>query len=294
MFLNFNKFTKYFKKSMVFYSNIIGKLSDLHVPAPLLGPVLQVYSHYYRVRTDELPKPLGEFSSFREFFTRPMKDGLRIADARPEVIVSPVDGTILESGVMDSPVPNTFRIKERYYTLEELLGRLAYYDFAREDMKGLYSLMYLNPGSYHRIHSPMEGKITCLSHTPGTLFPVNRLGRKWVPDYHVRNSKVVLKIVSPDGGLQIFLVLIGALVVGNITLTYNNRMEFHASGKELFQPIDPPCPVGKGQELGIFNLGSSVLLICYCNRSAEMTLAVQTGEIQMGSALIYAEALTAG
>jgi phosphatidylserine decarboxylase len=294
MFIKLDNFADYFKKITIIYSKAMGKLSDLHVPPPLLGPVLHAYSQVYGVKAEELPKPLDEFRSFREFFTRPMKDGLRIADARPEVVVSPVDGIVLETGQMDSPVPRTFRIKDRYYTIEELLGRMAYYDFSREEMRGLYALMYLHPGCYHRIHSPVEGKITCLSHTPGTLYPVNRLGRKWIPDYHIKNSKVVLKICSPDGGLQIFLVLIGALVVGTITLTCNGRMEFPASGREIFEPVDPAWPVGKGEELGIFNLGSSVIMICYCSRSAEMTMAAQAGEIQMGNALISAEVLRAG
>jgi phosphatidylserine decarboxylase len=294
MFSRSGHITEYFKKMMIFYSKVAGRLSDLHVPPPLLGPALHAYSQVFGVKAEELPKPLGEFTSFREFFTRPMKEGLRIADARPEAIVSPVDGIILETGQMDSPVPNTFKVKDRYYTLDELLGRMAYYDFPREEMKGLYALLYLNPGCYHRIHSPLEGSITCLSHTPGTLYPVNRLGRRWIPDYHIKNSKVVLKISSPDGGLQIFMVLIGAFVVGTITLTYNSRMEFPASGRELFRPVDPPWPVSKGQELGIFNLGSSVILICYCRKSADMSWAAQAGEIQMGSALVNAEVLKAG
>jgi len=281
------------EKTMMIYSSLMGRLSDLSVPPPIMTPLLKLYSQVYHVNIEELPKPLQEFTSFRDFFTRPMKDGSRIVDARPETIVSPVDGVILETGPMDNPVPSTFRIKGRFYTLEEMLGRLAYVDFPRESMKGLYALFYLNPGSYHRIHAPVTGKITSMSFEPGTLYPVNKLGMRWMPDVHVKNSRVVLKLHGEGDSVQIFLVLIGALVVGNITLSFGGRKTFSAGGGEYFETLSPACPVTRGMEIGIFNLGSSVLMLCYGPKDADMSLVAEEGPVLMGSAVIDTAALQA-
>jgi phosphatidylserine decarboxylase len=290
----FDKITYYASKPMEVYSSIVGRLSDLRAPQPFLTPFLKLYSRCYHVNRSELPKPIREYSSFREFFTRPMKEGSRIVDPRPETVVSPVDGMVLEAGKTDTPVPNTFRIKDRYYTLEELLGRMSYYDFSNEGMTGFYTLFYLPPGAYHRIHAPFSGNVSRVSFSPGTVYPVNQIGRRLVPDYHVKNARAVLKLRSPDGGLHAFLVLIGALVVGGITLTYNGRRELMARDDEFLESLEPPVFVEKGSEVGLFNLGSAVLLICYGPREAEMRLAASEGGITMGTPVMESEILRSG
>ncbi|MFH1436756.1 MAG: archaetidylserine decarboxylase [Pseudomonadota bacterium] len=273
------------------YSYVMGRLSSMNVPSPVLAPFLKLYSRWFHVNMDDLPKPLHEYSSFKDFFTRQLRTGQRIVNSRTDTIVSPVDGTILDAGSADSPVANTFRIKNRYYMLEELLGKMAYYDFRCEDMTGVYMTFYLDPGSYHRIHAPMSGNISLRSFSPGTLFPVNGIGRKLNPDYHIKNSRVTIKLSSPDGKVHIFMVLIGALGVGNILLTYNGTQDFSPGDKGTFEMIDPPIPVEKGQEIGIFNMGSSVFVLCYCSKDEKMAITAQAGRIQMGSSVIESPAL---
>jgi len=294
MHLISKRFSTGFEKSMEIYSFIIGKFSDLELPHPFLAPVLKLYGKCYKVNVNELSKPYMEYSSLSDFFTRPLKEGLRIIDSRPETVVSPVDGHIIETGKMDSPVPNTYKIKNRFYTLEELLGKMTFYDFSNEDMKGLYMLFHLPPGCYHRIHSPITGNISSLSFTPGTLYPVNRLGRRFVPEYHIKNSKVLLQISTGDDRMHIFMALVGALAVGNITLTYNGQREFSPRHKEHFETISPPHSIKKGEELGIFKLGSSVLMICYCHKDADMNFSAGEGKINMGNAVIESGVLKTG
>ena len=284
--MTLHKFSDYALKTMDVYSSVLGRLSSMNLPPPVLTPLLMLYSRWFHVNMDDLPRPLREYSCFKDFFTRQIKSGQRIINPRTDTIVSPVDGTILEAGSADSPVPNTFRIKNRYYMLEELLGKMAYYDFRCEDMTGVYMNFYLDPGAYHRIHAPMSGNISLRSFSPGSLFPVNNIGRKLNPDYHIKNSRVTLKLSSPDDKLLIFIVLIGALGVGDIQLTYNGTQAFSPGDKETFEKIDPPIPVVKGQEIGIFNMGSSVFMLCYCSKDEKMAITAQTGRIHMGSSVI--------
>jgi phosphatidylserine decarboxylase len=172
-----------------------------------------------------------------------------------------------------------------------MIGKMSYWDFTGNDRKGFYILFYLNPGSCHRIHSPITGSITSFGFSPGTLYPVNTMGRKLVPDCHVKNAKVTLKLASPGDHVNIFLVLIGALAVGDITLTYNGRRVFNSRDRESLEIHAPAVPIKKGQEIGIFNLGSSVFMICYGRSGTGMNLIAREGDVSIGSGVIESEIL---
>ncbi len=271
------------------YSLMVSRVSSLSIPPPLLAPLLKIYCSVYGVDMESLPKPLSKYSSFREFFTRPLKAGARTIDFRPQTVISPVEGTLLEAGEMDHPVRNTFKIKGRYYTITEMLGKMSYLDDNDGKRKGFFLLYHLGPGSYHRIHSPVKGNVASFAFSPGRQYPVSPLWSKLTPDAFVKNARLTLKITSSDNRLLLYLVLIGALAVGDITLTYDNTRTFSPQDPEIFETHIPSIPVTKGQEIGIFNLGSSVFMICYDRSGAGMKLLLREGPVAFGSAVIETE-----
>jgi len=278
------------KELMKIYSSSIEKAVSLELPPQVLTPILKTYSLVYGIKSEELPKPISEFSNFKEFFTRPLKKGCRLIDQRPETIVSPADGFVLQSGPTDYPAPETIRVKGSYYTLYDILGKMSYWGLPENERKGAYILVYLSPGSCHRIYSPVNGNITARGFIPGTIYPVNKIGRNLVPHIYSKNSRVTLKIADREEKFIIFLVLIGALAVGDINLTYDGEKKFKPFQKrETLELFTSPVSINKGQEIGVFNLGSSIIIICYAHKNYSVRILKQEGKIRIGEPIMKIE-----
>jgi len=285
---------RYAGRAAVACSSLLGRCTAAPLPPPVLAPVLRLYSRSFGVNLDEIAKPVEEFSTFKEFFTRPLREGARVVDPRRDVAVAPVDGTVLAAGRLASPVAFSIKIKERYYGLDELLGRMAHSDYSFDGTQGFYLLYYLSPGSYHRVHAPVAGTVRRVCWLPGALYPVNGIGRRLAPDFYAKNSRLVFDIESAGGGMRIFLVMVGALLVGRIVMTAGGRRrEFGAGAKETLAVFEEPLAVEKGAELGFFDMGSSVLLLCSTGREQACRILADRGPVHMGSAAIESGALTA-
>ncbi len=253
-------------------------MAEARLPKWILLPLLRWYVAHYRVNLDEAEKPLEDYNSLLEFFTRRLKSGARVIDAEA-VVVSPVDGTLSSLGRIDGEV--LVPAKGHRYTLEELLGEP---ESAASFIGGSFAVIYLSPRDYHRIHSPVSGEIEGFIYSPGRLLPVNPPSVSLFPKLFAVNERVTT-LFSLEGGKKLALIKVGALHVGKIALFYTN-FKTNSSGKAspLKREFSPPLAIEKGEDLACFELGSTVIILL----SPELSLLpLQVGEtVLMGSPLV--------
>lgn len=229
-------------------TRVMGRLADYSWPAPLGEAVVNLYCRAYQVDLAECRKASG-FSSFDEFFTRELRDGARQMPADQSVIVSPADGRVDSLGPIDG---RDFTVKGRPYRVDELVGDEAE---ARRYEGGVGCVVYLSPRDYHRVHSPVGGTISVVRSMPGDYYPVNAVGVRHVPNLFVRNRRVAIAIDTPDLG-RVTVVMVAAMVVGRITVTGIADRDVGFGVHDLAKPIH----VERGDEIGIFHLGSTAVL----------------------------------
>ena len=201
-----------------------------------------------------LDRPIDAFERFDDFFTRPLLDGLRPVDERAGVVVSPVDGVVSEVG--RAHAGRMIQAKGLDYSVEGLLGDA---ERARTFLDGSYATLYLAPKDYHRIHAPVAGKVVGYRHIPGAFYPVNQLSVRTVPGLFSINERVISYVESEVG--LVAVVKVAATGVGNISLSYDPRVRSHSGPDGSARSYRPEIDVARGQELGMFHLGSTVIVL---------------------------------
>jgi phosphatidylserine decarboxylase len=257
-------------------SRAVGRLADLELPGPLMRAVMRAYIGFYGVDMKEVEAPLASFKSFNEFFTRRLKDGARPVDARPEVLVSPSDSRVVTIGRIPED-GRLHQVKDKTYSLRQLLGDDA--DAARFS-RGVHAILYLSPSMYHRVHCPVDGRVVGWRHIPGRLFPVNDIAVRQVDSLFAVNERLVVMIESETFG-PVAAVLVGAANVGRITLAFSDLATNMGQPAVDVRP-EKPLPIRRGDDLGAFNLGSTVVLLA----AAELEPLVPPGTfVKMGAPL---------
>jgi phosphatidylserine decarboxylase len=240
------------------FSRGVGWLARRHVPRPLRGPLYGGFARWVGADLSALDRPLVQFERFDDFFTRPLRPGARPIDDGEGVIVSPVDCVVSEAGIADGG--RLIQAKGRDYTVA---GLLADQVEARAFAGGAYATLYLAPKDYHRIHSPVEGRVTGYRHIPGAFFPVNPLSVRNVAGLFSINERLVTYLDSSVG--RVAVVAVAATGVGYITTSYDPEIHTHrdgAAGRHGWaQRYPQPRPLARGAELGMFHLGSTVILL---------------------------------
>lgn len=234
-------------------SRLLGALADKEVPPGVLKRVIQVYSQFYGVNLAEAKKPIEQMKTFNEFFTRELRPEARPIDATPQSVVSPVDGEISEFGRIQQGM--LVQTKGVLYSLTDLVGKTD--AVALEN--GYYLTIYLSPADYHRIHAPVSGKVKHFSYFSGNLWPVNKLGVQNVGALFSLNERIVTPIEGEHGMMA--LVKVGALIVGKVSVSYSAFETNTGTTSQVNLPIIPEKSYQKGDEIGKFKLGSTVLLI---------------------------------
>jgi len=213
----------------------------------------------YGVDMNEAAEPdITAYASFNDFFTRALKPGVRpLAQAD---LVCPVDGAISQFGAIEHD--QLLQAKGHRYSTTALVGgdgALA----ARFD-HGHFATLYLSPKDYHRIHMPCAGRLLRMIYVPGALFSVNPTTARGVPGLFARNERVVCVFETDHGPLV--LALVGATIVGSMQTVWHGAVNPPRS-KRLrewrYDGSDTPTPIelGKGEEMGRFLLGSTVVLL---------------------------------
>jgi phosphatidylserine decarboxylase len=256
-------------------TRVMGRLADYAWPEPIGKAVVGLYCKAYNVELDECAKVSG-FTSFDEFFTRELREGARKMPDDVRIAVSPADGRIDSIGpVGGANARNGFRVKGGLYQVDELVGDA---DEAKRYEGGTGCVVYLSPRDYHRVHSPVEGAIVSVRSMPGDYYPVNDIGVKHVHNLFVRNRRVAICIdTPPESGLgRVTVVMVAAMVVGRITVSGIEERDVPMGLHEY----DPPLRVARGDEIGMFHLGSTAVV--FFEAKARVKWLVGDGPVRYG------------
>jgi phosphatidylserine decarboxylase len=239
------------------FSSIVGALARQPLPRGVRTRVYTAFARRVGADLSECERPLEDYASLDEFFTRRLRAGARPMPADEDVIVSPCDGAVSEFGTMNQG--RMIQVKGHDYRLASLVPDT---EAAARFVGGTYVTIYLAPRDYHRVHFCASGRVSGFQHIPGSLFPVNALSVRHVNGLFTRNERIVTYHDSAAG--EIATVMVAATGVGNMTLAYEN-VETHRRKRSW--PLGPrvrtgaPRPVRRGDDLGAFHLGSTVILL---------------------------------
>jgi phosphatidylserine decarboxylase len=257
-------------------SRIVGFITRIPFPKRILNACISLYCKKYSVNTDEIQHPPNGFRTFDHFFTRKLLPGVHTVDENPLAIVSPVDGRIDQFGKITGT--RILQAKNIDYLLSYLLPSFYHSTF----IDGSFMTIYLSPADYHRIHSPVDGVITGVSYIPGKLFPVREYVVNGLAGLFSINERMVTCIDTAYG--KCVVCKVGAMNVGRISLSYsdlvsNTRM-FRGKKEEMYPSQLQPY-THKGDELGIFHLGSTVILL-FENDMVQLTSFRIGTKVRMG------------
>ncbi|KAI5787078.1 phosphatidylserine decarboxylase [Geopyxis carbonaria] len=98
-----------------------GRFNEIPLPVFLRAPGFKLYSWIFGVNLDEVAEPLETYRNLAEFFYRQLKPGCRPIDSRPNSVVSPADGKVLQFGEVRAG-GQVEQVKGMMYSLDALLG----------------------------------------------------------------------------------------------------------------------------------------------------------------------------
>ncbi|MEN8374715.1 MAG: archaetidylserine decarboxylase [Gemmatimonadota bacterium] len=229
------------------------RLADSPVPKALRWPLYRAFAAAVGADTGETERPLASYGTFDAFFTRRLRAGARRWPDDSSVAGSPVDGVVGRFGKVEDGA--ALQAKGRPYLVDELLGDA---DLAARFAGGVYLTIYLAPRHYHRVHAPLAGALRTVRHVAGRLLPVNAPAVALVDRLFVSNERVACAIEGDSTAVAV--VAVGALNVGRISVPaapgWNPR-----AGIDRAHRYDPTPRLERGDELMIFHLGSTVVLL---------------------------------
>jgi phosphatidylserine decarboxylase len=247
------KWIAYIPKS--YLSWFVGALASLPLPQPLAIILVRWFARTYKIDPATATRSLHSFRSIGDFFTRDLRPELRpIANG----VVSPVDGTL--RSVSDvSELGHVTQVKGKEYQVSRLLGGDQ---LSSRFTRGQLWNFYLSPQDAHHIFSPVDGTIVRSVHIPGKLWPVNDWAIQSVDGLFVVNERIVTFIESAHG--LVAVVMVGATNVGRIALSYapfeTNKAPWRSGGIRAFDH-SPSIKVNRGEKIGTFKMGSSVVVL---------------------------------
>lgn len=244
-------------------SRVFGRMADIPLPPGVRRPVLGAFARAVGADLSEAERPLEEYSSLNDFFTRRLRDGVRAIPTDDAVASSPVDGKTGQVGVVREGM--ALQAKGRAYSAGGLLGDAAEAEIFEG---GAFLTLYLSPRDYHRIHTPCAGVISQARHVPGFLLPVNAPAVAHLPELFAKNERLVAYVDGPLG--RVAIVAVGAYNVGRISAAFDPAWnaapgESHwvtnrRGARVETKGYDPPVAVAQGEEIMTFHLGSTVVL----------------------------------
>ena len=241
--------------------------------------VIKRFVKRYNVNMAEAANPdPAHYKSFNAFFTRPLKEGVR--PLASSTWVCPVDGAISQCGAIERD--QIFQAKGHQYSTRALVGGDA--ALAAQFQNGQFATLYLSPRDYHRIHMPVAGKLLRMIHVPGDLFSVNPTTARGVPGLFARNERVVCEFETEKGPL--ILVLVGATIVGSMATVWHGQVNPPRPGNVREWRYDTQeVRLQKGEEMGRFLLGSTVVMLFSENSIQFPVDWLSTRPLQMGEAM---------
>jgi len=261
---NIKKFTEQFKiilfhvSPLHFISDITFKLSRIEEKT-IKNVLIRLYIALFKIKLDEyLIKNISEYKSLNDFFIREFDMSFREDLDNSDNIISPCDGTIAGFGNIDN---NTFIHAKKYkYSINELINEKS-----NDFNNGKFINIYLEPKDCHRIYMPCDADLIKVTHVPGKLYSVAPYATYGIKNLYSKNERVILNFSNKD--FKMSMIMVGAVNVGCITLSdYGiiSPAKYRSSITE-FKKENEIKSYKKGDEIGMFNLGSTVILLFSTN-----------------------------
>lgn len=239
-------------------SHAAGSLATVKL-AWIKNPLIRAFIRQYKVDMSEAVYPDAEdYVHFNAFFTRALKEGMRPIAEDPKALACPADGAVSQLGNIDSG--RIFQAKGQSFSCRELLGGRD--EDAAQFENGQFATIYLSPKDYHRVHMPCDGKLISMTYIPGDLFSVNQTTAENVDRLFSRNERVVCLFETEFGPMA--MVLVGAMIVGSIDTVWAGQVAPPAKEIRHTDYVSGPgdrIELKKGEEMGRFKLGSTVVLL---------------------------------
>jgi phosphatidylserine decarboxylase len=237
------------RKSM---SRVVGWFMHLRGPRILNTLSIRAFAWFYNINVDEAELAMEHYHSIGHFFTRRLKPGARpIANTWA---VHPCDSLIIQHGPIEEGV--LIQAKGQRFRLVELTEDPQAMEKYGD---GFFLTYYLCPTDYHRVHSPVHGYIRSVMYRNGDLWPVNMSSVKSVPKLYVVNERLMTEIATEFGPVGV--VMVGATNVGSMSLAFDPNIRTNRNVKSKRHTYETPIEINKGDELGIFHMGSTVILL---------------------------------
>jgi len=222
---------------------------------PVKNFIISTYTQLHPINMQEaVIEDKFAYESLNAFFTRALKPESRPMDSTAGSWVCPVDGFVSQAGNITQG--RIFQAKGCDYSLLELLGGDA--TRAATFNNGHFATLYLSPRDYHRIHMPLAGKLEQMTYIPGRLFSVATHTVNAIPRLFVRNERAVCHFTTEQGPM--ILVLVGAINVSAMETVWHGHIK--SNGKiQHFDYSQQNIQLQRGEEMGRFNLGSTVIVL---------------------------------
>lgn len=216
------------------------------------------------------------YPSFNDFFIRRLKPQARPIARKADTLICPADGTLAQCGLIQHN--RLLQAKNFYFDLEHLLG--GDQELAAQFYHGQFATIYLAPANYHRVHLPFSGVLQQSIYVPGKLFSVNLMTSQIIPQLYSRNERFIAHFNTAFGAMVV--ILVGAMIVGHISMQWMNEA---IRSKTLKKYQHPPLQFNKGDEIGYFSLGSTVILLFPPNTMQFSSSFCQATTLRMGQEL---------
>ncbi len=256
------------------------RLAELggRVPIPRIfrRTAYDLFSRLYNINKGEIGGDLSDYECFDDFFTRKLPSGCRDIKTHESLFISPSDSQVVSVGKVSQGA--MLQAKGMFYKAEDLLGSKK---LADEFEGGDVLTLYLRPRDYHRVHFPVSGVVDEVCYIPGNRYPVIPAAVNSVKGLYRKNERVVTIQSSSLLG-RVTTVMVAALGVGNVSLSWGANGPVYTGENVDFSGLEN-VEVDAGDELGIFHLGSSVIVLFQRDKiklkSVDVGATVRIGDV---------------
>jgi phosphatidylserine decarboxylase len=247
--------------------------------APLKNYIIKSYTQLNPVNMQEAVEPdMFAYESLNAFFTRALKPECRPFDENTKNWLCPVDGSVSQAQAIKKG--RIFQAKGQDYSLLELVGGDEHLNTVFND--GVFATLYLSPRDYHRIHMPATGKLKHMQYIPGRLFSVASFVVSHIPRLFARNERCVCYFETEQGPMA--MILVGAINVSAMETVWHGLISSEAKKIKRFDYNDDDIILQRGDEMGRFNLGSTVIVLATDKMQLDGSMSAGS-DIKLGQCL---------
>lgn len=246
--------------------------------------IINLFVKRYQVNLSEAAKAkASDYQSFNEFFIRPLKDNARLINQDIQALCLPADGCISELGHIQEN--QLLQAKGHLFSLETLLANDL--TLAKKFKNGSFITTYLSPRDYHRVHMPCDATLRKMIYVPGELFSVNPFLAEHIPNLFARNERIICEFETEFGPMV--QILVGAMITASMSTMWagiiNPPRNKDVTVYEYLTEGETAIHLKKGQEMGAFRLGSTVINL-FPAECIEFDAYLKVGEpVKMGERL---------